>query len=257
MNRLDRFFEISARQSTIAAEIRGGVVTFIAMAYIIVLNPIILSSADVAGHKLEFTQVSAMTSLAAGIMTILFGVVARLPFAFAAGLGINSFLATTVVGSLTWPEAMGLVVIDGLIIVLLAVTGLRRMVFDAVPMQLKLAITAGIGLFILFIGLVDAGFVGSTGKPSPPVGLGSGGIGSINTVPTVVFVFTLLVTGILVVRRVRGGILIGLVIGTLVAVAIEADLAPGVSDRAPWRLEPVGADVVGIAVRAARPIPRW
>jgi AGZA family xanthine/uracil permease-like MFS transporter len=65
------------------------------------------------------------------------------------------------VGSLTWPEAMGLVVIDGLIIVLLAVTGLRRMVFDAVPMQLKLAITAGIGLFILFIGLVDAGFIGS------------------------------------------------------------------------------------------------
>ncbi len=223
MDRLDRFFEISARKSTVAAEVRGGVVTFIAMAYIIVLNPIILSgAADVEGHKLGFTQVSAMTSLAAGVMTILFGVIARLPFAFAAGLGINSFLATTVVGSLTWPEAMGLVVIDGLIIVLLAVTGLRRMVFDAVPMQLKLAITAGIGLFILFIGLVDAGFIGSTGVPSPPVGLGAGGIGSINTVPTVVFVFTLLVTGILVVRRVRGGILIGLVAGTVVAVVIEA-----------------------------------
>ena len=105
MNRLDRFFEISARKSTVAAEVRGGVVTFIAMAYIIVLNPIILSSAeDVAGHKLGFTQVSAMTSLAAGVMTILFGVIARLPFAFAAGLGINSFLATTMVGSLTWPR---------------------------------------------------------------------------------------------------------------------------------------------------------
>ncbi|MDT5245900.1 MAG: adenine/guanine/hypoxanthine permease, partial [Mycobacterium sp.] len=223
MDRLDRFFEISERKSTITAEVRGGVVTFIAMAYIIVLNPIILSGAqDVAGNKLAFAQVSAMTSLAAGVMTILFGVVARLPFAFAAGLGINSFLATTVVGSLTWPEAMGLVVIDGLIIVLLAVTGLRRMVFDAVPMQLKLAITAGIGMFILFIGLVDAGFIGSTGVPSPPVGLGTGGIGSINTVPTVVFVFTLLVTGILVVRRVRGGILIGLVAGTVVAVVVEA-----------------------------------
>ena len=222
MDRLDRFFEVSARKSTIAAEVRGGLVTFIAMGYIIVLNPIILSTADVAGHKLEFTQVSTATSLAAGVMTILFGIVARLPFAFAAGLGINSFLATTVVGSLTWPEAMGLVVIDGLIIVLLAVTGLRRLVFDAVPMPLKLAISAGIGLFILFIGLVDAGFIGSTGQPSPPVGLGIGGIGSINTVPTFVFVFTLLVTGVLVVRRVRGGILIGLVVGTLVAVAIEA-----------------------------------
>lgn len=223
MNRLDRFFDITARGSTLTAEIRGGVVTFIAMAYIIVLNPVILSSApDVDGNNLKFAQVSAVTSLAAGVMTILFGLVARLPFAFAAGLGINSFLATTVVGSVTWPEAMGLVVINGLIIVLLAATGLRRLVFDAVPMQLKLAITAGIGLFILFIGVVDAGFIGSTGLPSPPVGLGAGGEGSINTVPTVVFVFTLLVTGILVARRVRGGILIGLVAGTVVAVVIEA-----------------------------------
>ncbi len=223
MNRLDRFFEISARGSTIASEMRGGVVTFIAMAYIIVLNPIILSGApDVAGNQLGFTQVSAVTSLAAGVMTIVFGVVARLPFAFAAGLGINSFLASSVVGSLTWPDAMGLVVINGLIIVLLAVTGLRRMIFDAVPMPLKLAITAGIGLFILFIGLVDAGFVASTGSPSPPVGLGGQGEGSVTSIPTVVFVFTLLITGILVARKVRGGILIGLITGTVVAVVIEA-----------------------------------
>jgi AGZA family xanthine/uracil permease-like MFS transporter len=223
VNRLDRFFEITARGSTVPAELRGGVVTFIAMAYIIVLNPIILSgSPDVAGDQLGFTQVSAVTSLAAGVMTILFGVVARLPFAFAAGLGINSFLASSVVGSLTWPEAMGLVVINGVIIVLLAVTGLRRMIFDAVPMPLKLAITAGIGLFILFIGLVDAGFVASTGSPSPPVGLGGQGEGSVTSIPTVVFVFTLLITGILVARRVRGGILIGLITGTVVAVIIEA-----------------------------------
>ena len=223
MNRLDRFFEISARGSTIASEMRGGVVTFIAMAYIIVLNPIILSgSPDVAGDQLGFTQVSAVTSLAAGVMTILFGMIARLPFAFAAGLGINSFLASSVVGSLTWPEAMGLVVINGVIIVLLAVTGLRRLIFDAVPMPLKLAITAGIGLFILFIGLVDAGFVASTGSPSPPVGLGGQGEGSVTSIPTVVFVFTLLITGVLVARRVRGGILIGLITGTVVAVIIEA-----------------------------------
>lgn len=223
MTALDRFFEISARGSTIATEVRGGVVTFIAMAYIIVLNPIILSgAADVAGDTLGFAQVSAVTALAAGVMTILFGVVARLPFAFAAGLGINSFLASSVVGSLTWPEAMGLVVINGLIIVALAVTGLRRLIFDAVPMQLKLAITAGIGLFILFIGLIDAGFVASTGLPSPPLGLGGNGLGSINSVPTLIFVFTLLITGILVARKVRGGILIGLIAGTVVAVVVEA-----------------------------------
>ncbi|MGK2903395.1 MAG: NCS2 family permease [Mycobacterium sp.] len=223
MNRLDRFFEITARGSTVSSELRGGVVTFIAMAYIIVLNPIILSGApDVAGNQLGFNQVSAVTSLTAGVMTILFGVVARLPFALAAGLGINSFLASSVVGSLTWPEAMGLVMINGLIIVALAVTGLRKLIFDAVPMPLKLAITAGIGLFILFIGLVDAGFVASTGSPSPPVGLGGQGEGSVTSIPTVVFVFTLLVTGVLVARTIRGGILIGLITGTVVAVAIEA-----------------------------------
>ncbi len=239
MNRLDHFFEITARGSTIGAEVRGGLVTFIAMAYIVVLNPIILSgAADVTGHKLGFAQVSATTSLAAGVMTILFGVFARLPFAFAAGLGINSFLATTVVGTVTWPEAMGLVVINGLVIVALAVTGLRRLVFDAVPMQLKLAITAGIGLFIMFIGLVDAGFISSTGLPSPPVGLGGGGHGSISTVPTVVFVFTLLLTGVLVVRKVRGGILLGLVAGTAVAVIIEAiwHLGPATKNHGGWTL---------------------
>jgi AGZA family xanthine/uracil permease-like MFS transporter len=239
VNRLDRFFEISARGSSLTNEIRGGVVTFIAMAYIIVLNPIILSGPDdVTGKSLEFGQVSAVTALAAGTMTILFGLIARLPFAFAAGLGINSFVATTLVGSMTWAEAMGLVVINGLIIVVLAATGLRRLVFDAVPMQLKLAITAGIGLFLLFIGLVDAGFIGSTGVPSPPVGLGAGGAGSITTIPAAVFAFTLLVTGILVVRKVRGGILIGLAVGTVVAVVIEAiwHLGSAVDKPGGWSL---------------------
>lgn len=227
-NRLDRFFEITGRGSTIGSEIRGGVVTFIAMAYIIVLNPIILAGPkDIAGNQLQFAQVSAVTALTAGLMTIFFGIIARLPFAFAAGLGINSFLATSVVGTLTWPEAMGLVLIDGLIIVALAVSGLRRLVFEAVPMQLKLAITAGIGLFILFIGLVDAGFIASTGLPAPPVGLGSGGHGSITTVPTLVFILTLLLTGVLVARRVRGGILIGLLGGTVAAIAVEATMHLG------------------------------
>ncbi|MEV5072433.1 NCS2 family permease [Microbacterium sp. LMI12-1-1.1] len=220
-NGFDRFFEITRRGSTIGTEVRGGVVTFVTMAYIVILNPIILSSGtDVSGDTLGFTQVAAATALTAGVMTVLFGLVTRLPFAFAAGLGINSFLAVSVVGQVTWPEAMGLVVINGLIIVLLAATGLRRMIFDAVPIQLKLAITVGIGLFIAFIGFVDAGFVTSTGASSPPVGLGVNG--SVATVPTLIFVFTLLLTGILVARKVKGGILIGLVTGTVVALIVEA-----------------------------------
>ena len=239
MNRLDRFFDITARGSTVGGEVRGGLVTFITMAYILVLNPIILSgSKDVVGHQLPFGQVSAVTALTAGVMTILFGVIARLPFAFAAGLGINSFLASSVVGTVTWSEAMGLVVINGLIIVALAATGLRKLIFDAVPMQLKIAITAGIGLFILFIGLVDAGFVSSTGRPSPPVGLGGGGNGSITTIPTLIFVITLLTTGVLLARRVRGGILIGLVGGTVLAAIAEAiwHLGSAVDHPGGWTL---------------------
>lgn len=234
---VDRYFEITARGSSIGAEVRGGLVTFVAMAYIVILNPIILSSGvDVDGDQLGFAQVSAVTGLTAGVMTILFGLVARLPFGFAAGLGINSFLAVSVVGQVTWPEAMGLVVINGLIIVLLAATGLRRLIFNAVPIQLKLAITVGIGLFIAFIGFVNAGFVTATGFGSPPVGLGVEG--SVGTVPTIVFVVTLLVSGILVARKVRGGILIGLVSGTVLAIVIEAiwNLGPATENAGGWGL---------------------
>ena len=230
-NRFDRFFEITARGSTIGTEIRGGVVTFVAMAYIVILNPIILSSGtDVAGANLGFGAVAAMTALTAGVMTILFGLVARLPFAFAAGLGINSFLAVSVVGQVTWAEAMGLVLINGALIVLLAVTGLRRMIFNAVPVQLKIAITVGIGLFIAFIGFVNGGFVTATGANSPPVGLGIEG--SIATVPTLIFLLTTILIGVLLALRVKGAILIGLVVGTIAAVIVEATmhLGPQFSD---------------------------
>ena len=232
---LDRYFEISKRGSTIGREVRGGIVTFVTMAYIVVLNPIILTTtADVDGNQLDFGQVGAVTALTAGVMTILFGIVSRLPFAFAAGLGINAFVAFTMVGQVTWPEAMALVLINGALIVLLAATGLRRMIFDAVPMELKIAITVGIGLFIAFIGFVNSGFV--TSSASPPVGLGV--FGSVATIPTVLFIVTLVLTGILVARKVKGGLLIGLVTGTVLAVISEAiwKLGPGVENPGGWGL---------------------
>ena len=237
--RVDSFFEITKRGSSFSREVRGGLVTFVAMAYIVILNPIILSgSKDVLHHSLGFTQVAAVTALTAGVMTILFGLVSRLPFAFAAGLGINSFLAASVVGDLTWSEAMGLVLINGVIIVILSATNLRVLIFDAVPLQLKIAITVGIGLFIAFIGLVDAGFVTSTGFNSPPVGLGIGG--SVGTIPVVVFAFTLLLTGILVARKVKGALLIGIVASTFVAMIIEAFAhlgAGGAKNPGGWSLQ--------------------
>lgn len=219
--RLDRFFEITSRGTTWVTEIRGGVLTFVTMAYIVILNPLILGGTpDVTGHSLQGQQVAAVTALSAGFMTVLFGLVARLPFAFAAGLGINSFLAVNVVKVLTWQEAMGLVVINGLIIVLLAATGLRRLIFNAVPAQLKTAITVGIGLFIAFIGFVDSGFVRSTNLSSPPVQLGEAG--SIATVPTLVFLVALIVMGVLMARKVKGALLIGIVVATIVSIIAEA-----------------------------------
>jgi AGZA family xanthine/uracil permease-like MFS transporter len=213
------------------------------MAYIVVLNPLIIggfsadqATLDVEGGWLQASQVAAVTGLTAGVMTILFGMVANLPFGLAAGLGINSFLAVSVVGQVTWAEAMGLVVINGLIIVLLSATSLREMIFKAVPAPLKTAITVGIGLFIAFIGLVDSGFVRSSGAASPPVQLGDGG--SISTIPTVIFVLGLLIMGVLMARKVKGALLIGIVATTVLAIIAEAifKLGPGFKNPGGWNL---------------------
>ena len=209
----DRYFHISERGSTFATEIRAGVVTFFAMAYIVVLNPLILGTgADVNGDVLGGSRVAAATAFAAGVMTILFGVIAKYPFGIATGLGINTLVAVTFVATegLTWPEAMGLVVINGLVIVALALTGFREAVFNSIPSSLKAAIGVGIGLFIAMIGLVDAGFVRripDAAQTTVPVGLGING--SLASWPTFVFVIGLIICGTMVVRNVRGGLFIG------------------------------------------------
>jgi len=168
---LDRYFKISERGSTLERELRGGVVTFFTMAYIIVLNPLILGFApDENGHFLgggtgtgsNLPAIAAGTALVAGVMTILMGVVANYPLALATGLGLNAFLAVSVAQQMSWSDAMGLIVLEGLIILVLVLTGFRTAVFHAVPAQLKVAISVGIGLFIAFIGFVDAGFVRRT-----------------------------------------------------------------------------------------------
>ncbi|WP_132935491.1 NCS2 family permease, partial [Mycobacteroides abscessus] len=227
---LDRFFRITERQSTLGREIRGGVVTFFAMAYIVVLNPLIIGgepgrahNVDVLGHVLPVGQVAAVTALAAGVMSILFGFVANYPFALAAGLGINSLLAVSFAPQMTWPEAMGLVIVDGLIIVALGISGFRTAVFHAIPDELKAAIAAGIGCFIAFIGFVDAGFVRrvpDAANTTVPVGLGIDN--SVATIPTLIFAAGVLLMGILVVRKVRGGLLIGIVAMTVVSMIARA-----------------------------------
>ncbi|WP_028245002.1 NCS2 family permease [Pseudoclavibacter soli] len=240
---LDRFFKISERGSTVGTEVRGGVVSFVAMAYIVILNPLIIggfsadqASVDVLGGWLPNSQVAAVTALTAGVMTVLFGFVANLPFGLAAGLGVNSFLAVSVVQDVTWAEAMGLVVINGIIITILSLTGLRTMIFESIPQQLKTAITVGIGLFIAFIGFVDSGFVRASGQNSPPVQLGDGG--SVTTWPVVIFFITLLIMAVLMAKKVKGALLIGLVFSTIVAAIVESVLHLGSSVTNPsgWSL---------------------
>jgi AGZA family xanthine/uracil permease-like MFS transporter len=226
---LDSYFKISDRDSSVVQEVRGGVVTFLTMAYIIVLNPIILAGvADADGKYLGggsapssgFATIAVVTALVAGLVTILMGLVANFPLALATGLGLNAFVAYSVASQMTWADAMGLVVLEGLIILVLVLTGFRKMVFDAVPRQLKTAIAVGIGLFITFIGLVDAGFVRTSGIPAPPVGLGIGG--QLSGWPVLVFCIGLLVMIALYSRGVPGAILIGIAITTVLAGIVQA-----------------------------------
>ena len=204
------------------------------MAYIVALNPIILAYSPDANGQFLFggaapapAMVAATTALIAGLLTILMGAVANYPLALATGLGLNTFVAVGIASKMTWAAAMGLVVLEGLIILVLVLTGFRVAVFKAVPAQIKIAISVGIGLFIALIGLVDAGFVRRTASGPVPVGLGVNG----NLVgwPTVVFVFGLILMIGLMVRKVKGAILIGIVGATVAAVVIQKmyKIAPG------------------------------
>ena len=229
-HRIDSFFKISERGSNLSREIRGGVVTFFTMAYIIVLNPLILGYApDVDGQFLgggdtpNLAMIAAATALVAGVMTILMGVVANYPLALATGLGLNAFVAFVVAKEMTWADAMGLVVLEGLVILVLVLTGFRRAVFSAVPNELKVAISVGIGLFIALIGLVDAGFVHRTPLlPATTVPVTLGWDGQLQGWPVVVFVFGLLLLLALHVRRVKGAILISMAVTTVVAIIVES-----------------------------------
>lgn len=250
---LDRFFHITERGSTLGTEMRAGVVTFFAMAYIVILNPLIVGTVeDVNGKVLGIPQVAAATALAAGVMTIAFGVIAKYPFGIATGLGINTLVAVTMVSTegLSWEEAMGLVVLDGIIIVLLAISGFRTLVYSAIPKSMVCAMSVGIGMFIAFIGLVDAGFVRrvpDAAMTTVPVSLGNGG--SISAWPTFVFVIGLFICGFMVVRNVRGGLFFGIVLTTIVAMIVEAITGAGSSADNPtggWSLAvPVLPDSFG------------
>jgi AGZA family xanthine/uracil permease-like MFS transporter len=257
---IDGYFRITERGSSVGREVRGGIVTFLTMAYIIVLNPLILGFipdsegnflGGGAGDGANLPTIAAATALVAGVLTIAMGAVANFPLALATGLGLNAFVAVAIASQSTWADAMGLVVLEGIVILLLVLTGFRKAVFHAVPGQLKVAISVGIGLFIALIGFVDAGFVTripDAAQTTVPVQLGSGG--TLSGWPVLVFAVGLMLLVALWVRRVRGAILIGIVATTVLAVVVEAvlDLGPAQENPGGWALSvpDFGGDLVGV-----------
>ncbi|MER7462767.1 NCS2 family permease [Streptomyces sp. NPDC097981] len=220
---LDRHFKISERGSTVGREVRGGFATFFAMAYIIVLNPIILGSAkDMYGHQLDSGQLVTATVLTAAFTTLLMGVIGNVPIALAAGLGVNTVVALQLAPRMSWPDAMGMVVLAGFIVMLLVATGLRERVMNAVPLGLRKGIAIGIGLFIMLIGLVDSGFVTripDAAHTTVPLQLGTGG--HLHGWPVLIFIAGVLLTLALLIRKTPGAILISIVVMTVVAVAVQ------------------------------------
>lgn len=223
---LERQFRLSAQGTNVRTELMAGLTTFMVMAYIIAVNPATLGF----NGELDITQIATVTCLVAGVMSIAMGLYTNRAIAIAPGLGLNAIVAFTLVGSmgLTFPQAMGVVVAEGIIITILVLTGIRKYVLEVVPMPLKQAISVGIGFFILFIGLTNAGLITfNTGVPDAGSGTSGGflALSPLNTWPIFVVGIGLLVTIVLTARKVRAALLWGILAGTITAFIVPGDVA--------------------------------
>ncbi|MDX6506397.1 MAG: adenine/guanine/hypoxanthine permease [Gaiellaceae bacterium] len=219
MNYLERYFGFGRHRTTLPRDSFAGMTTFVVMSYIIFVNPIILTSVKGPdGKTLPFDGVLASTCLVACVMTILMGVYTNRAYALAPGLGINAIVAFTLVGTLhlSFPSAMGLIVLEGLVVTALVLTGLRETIMRAIPLELKKAIAIGIGLFIAFIGFYNSGLVVKAASPDVPVTLAR-----LTTWPVLVTVFGLALTIALRALRFRGDLLVGIVATTALATLIN------------------------------------
>jgi AGZA family xanthine/uracil permease-like MFS transporter len=203
--RLDRFFRLSERGTTVPTEALAGVTTFLTMAYIVIVNPAILGQAG-----MPVAAVAAATCLAAAFASILMGLTANVPLALAPGMGLNAYFSFTVVQQMgvPWPVALGCVFVSGIAFLLLTLFGIRQLIVAAIPQHLFAAVAGGIGLFIAFIGLRNAGIIIS--DPATSVALGD-----LRSGPAALALLGLVIVAALSVWRVRGAILIGIVATTL------------------------------------------
>ena len=216
---LDRRFRFAEHGTTLGRDTMAGVTTFIVMSYIIFVNPQILGFVGIEGLEaigLPFDQVLAATCLVAGVMTIVMGLYTNMAYAIAPGLGLNAVVAFSLVAGegLSFPAAMGLVVVEGIAVLILVLTGVRERIMDAIPLDLKKAIAIGIGFFIAFIGLRSAGVI-VQGEGTPVE------LARLTTWPIAVTFFGIVLTVILRARGVRGDLLIGIVVTTIVATIVN------------------------------------
>ena len=217
---LDSLFHLKENGTTVGTEVVAGLTTFMVMSYIIFVNPAILSFSgvpDLQGLGPGFAPTMAATCLVAGLLTIAMGLYTNYPFALAPGMGLNAVVAFQLIAQmrLPWQAAMGVIFLEGIVITILVVTGFREAVMRAIPMNIKRSIGVGIGLFILFIGLVDGELV-KKGAGTPVE------IGNLTTGPVLVAVVGLFLTLWLMAARVRGALLIGIIASTIVAIVVNS-----------------------------------
>ena len=226
---MDKFFKIRERGSTVRTEVLAGLTTFMAMAYSLMVNPGMFSELG----SVSYGAIYIATAISAVIGTLLIGLLANLPLAQASGVGLTAFFVYTVCPGLgfTYANALLFVLADGIIFIILSVTGLRKIIFDAIPNRVKKIIPAGIGLFIAFIGLQDAGIV--INDPTTCVGLASfnllGSATWASIMPMIVTILTVFAIAILFKKNVRGAILIS-IIGGVVAYYLLGFTIPGFYD---------------------------
>jgi AGZA family xanthine/uracil permease-like MFS transporter len=216
---LKEHFKLDQLGTDVRTEVMAGFTTFLTMSYIIFVNPLFLSffgDPNLAAKALPFSASLTATCLAAGVMCMVMGWWTNYPFALASGMGLNAIVAYQMVlgMKLSWPSAMGVIVMEGIIITILVITGFREAVMNSIPLSLKQAISVGIGLFIAFIGLVQAGFVQKSEATLVT-------LGSFDNLAVVVAIFGLLLTAILLKTRVKGALLIGILGSTVLAIIIN------------------------------------
>ena len=229
---MENFFKLKEHGTTVSTEVVAGITTFFAMSYIIFVNPAILSLSGMPSQA-----VFLATIISAAVSTLVMGLFANVPYALAPGMGLNAFFTFTVVFSLgfTWQQALAMVFICGMVNVLITVTKIRKMIIKSIPESLQHAISGGIGIFIAYIGIKNAGFLEFTSDASSITAINgapydataetfTGGVGSVITgggivpalvdftqMPALLALIGLVITAVLMVKNVRGAILIGIV----------------------------------------------